>query len=561
MIFVVHPFEIHLITVSSKTLVLRLKIRMDMLKKYKFDDKWLFVGMLSVSLVIIVAAFSRVVPLFDSLFFNSDTLHLPYLYKDLFIDGNELKDWNLPASPNFLPDMLLYFPLMFIFSDFIVASFAFSLIQYLLILGLFAYLLKYVLPQNSKLFATISGLFMMMFLFDTFYSGDIYVTFLLFSNAYHNGAFVMTLLALMLTFRYLHSGNRINLYLILSISWLAVLSDRLFIIMFTVPFIVISLLYMYLGQRKKFKPLLLTNIIGLILGLLSFKIIIQTGYLHFAQPHKMLDLGNSIASFSTLMKQLGAYLLQFNFKSAIVLLSLISLIFIALFFVRNFYLAKEKRDNPITIYLLFTILFSGFVFFAPIINGNYSGWDTLRYNIAFFHLAILNTGLALYLLMEKWKFQIKSYTKLRMVTIALTVIALSVGISMYSHEGIKRYFAYYPKDVEKIDKIAAKHGLNLGVGHYWVAKHTTMFSKNQLVIHPVFDHIKPFYHTTNENMFYADSAVYNFVVLNRFVDTSTYKQFFGEGILLSEDDHIRIIKVEPFKFDSKSGHPYFINPR
>jgi hypothetical protein len=275
----------------------------------------------------------------------------------------------------------------------------------------------------------------------------------------------------------------------------------------------------------------------------------------------MLDLGNFTASLIILFDQLFTYFLQFNFKTAIVLFGLISVFFICLFWVRIFYFSKDKRENPITIYLLFSILFSGLVFFAPVINGNYSGWDTLRYNIGFFFLAMLNFGMIVFLLMGKETVRLKSYNKLRIIVTLLAVIALAAGIFRYSGAGVRSFFMYYPNEVKTIDDVAEKYDLKMGVGHYWEAKHTTMFSKKGVVIHPVFDDITPYYHTTNENMFYADSAIYDFILLNRFEDTSTYRNYFGDGFLLDVGSNLKIVKVDPFRFDRESKHAYLIGSR
>jgi len=201
------------------------------------------------------------------------------------------------------------------------------------------------------------------------------------------------------------------------------------------------------------------------------------------------------------------------------------------------------------------------VFFAPVINGNYSGWDTLRYNVGYFYLGILNLGFIVYLVTQNQKFQSRYFSMLQLLVIVLMVLALFAGITRYSHRGVQAFFNYYPKEVQALDKLAQAHGLKMGVGNYWVAKHSTMFSKNGVIIHPVFDHLQPFYHTMNENMFYDDGAIYNFIVLNRFVDTSTYKRYIGEGILLDAGANLKIIKVDPFKFDRKSKQPYLVGKR
>nr|NQU93386.1 hypothetical protein [Bacteroidota bacterium] len=528
-----------------------------MLKIRTLIGNWLFIGTLLISVLLIITVFSIMIPSDFDIFFNSDTLYLPSLYRDLFIDGNGFKGWNLSPSPNFFPDMFFYFILMFIFNDFIIASFIFSIVQYLIILILFATILKLIIPGHSQVYASISGILMLMFLFVSICSGDFMFTFFLLSNAFHAGAFVMAFLCLALTFSYLKTEKRNRLILIIIFSWLAILSDRLFIIMYLVPFILLSILYSIKGDRKRFLPLLITNSTALVIGIVLFTLMSQSGYIYLAKPHKMLDLSNSLDSFILLMNQIGNYLLQFNFKTAIILLSLLSLICICYFFLKDFFTYKENRNNTTTIYCLFTILFSVFVFGAPVLSGSYTGWDTLRYNIGFFYISILNLGFVLYLLKGKRYFRFISFTRLRSLAVGLATVALVAGVVRYSPNGIKYFFGYYPEIVKEIDGIYEQENLKLGVGSYWMAKYTTMFSKNGVVIHSVFDPIIPYHHITNENWFYSDSAVYNFIVLNRFTDPDAYIDFFGEGTLITYGGYSKMVKVRPFKFNRDTYHPYF----
>ena len=231
-------------------------------------------------------------------------------------------------------------------------------------------------------------------------------------------------------------------------------------IMYTFPFIVISLLYIYFGYRKKYKPLLTANVIALLVGLLSFKIMSQSEYIYFSKPHKLLNLSNSFESFAILMDQIGAYLLGYNFKSVIILLSLISLIFVSKIAFEDFFRSNEKRDNPATIYSLFSVMFSVSVFLAPVINGNYTGWDTIRYNISFFFLSILNLSFIFYMFSKKRDYRFIFYKRLSKITIGLAVVALAASVAMYSQDGIKKYFNYYPADVKKLMMLLINMGLN-----------------------------------------------------------------------------------------------------
>src|SRR5688500_14544520 len=84
-----------------------------------------------------------------NIFLCSDTLYLPSIYKDLFIDKNDFAGWHLNPAPNFFPDMVFYFLLMFISGDFIVSSFIFSIVQYLVIALLFIKIFRTIFPAAS----------------------------------------------------------------------------------------------------------------------------------------------------------------------------------------------------------------------------------------------------------------------------------------------------------------------------------------------------------------------------------------------------------------------------
>jgi hypothetical protein len=497
------------------------------------------------------------IPTDFDIFFNSDMLYLPSLYRDLFIDHNSFKGWNLSPSPAFFPDMAIFFTGMFLFNDFIVVSLVYGLFQYVVILLLFVMIFKMIIPQRPLFYASFSNLLMLLFFFAAAFKGDFLFTFFLVSNAFHTGAFVMALLCLVLTFQYLINQRKANLVLIFVFSILAIMSDRLFIIMYLAPFILISGFYAATTDRKRFLPLVITTVVSLVAGITAFNLISGSGYVYLAKPHKMLDLSNSWSSFLVLMDQLGTYLRLFNFKSAIIVISLVSFITVCFNFVKDFFQHREKRNDLPTIYGLFTILFTVFVFGAPILSGSYTGWDTLRYNIGAFYLSVFNVGYLLYLLSEKNKTQAWSVKRIGYVMIVIAAFAVITIFVRFSAKGIKDYFGYYPEVVKDIDNLAQTENLKLGVGSYWLAKYTTMFSKHGLVVHPVFDPIAPYHHITNQNWFYADTAVYNFIVLNRFGDTEAYKKYFGDSLPEINEGFARIVKVPPFRFNPENYQPFY----
>jgi hypothetical protein len=44
----------------------------------------------------------------SGLFFNSDSLFLPSIFKNIFSEGKHFSDWMLPPQPLLFPDALLY---------------------------------------------------------------------------------------------------------------------------------------------------------------------------------------------------------------------------------------------------------------------------------------------------------------------------------------------------------------------------------------------------------------------------------------------------------------------
>jgi len=143
------------------------------------------------------------------------------------------------------------------------------------------------------------------------------------------------------------------------------------------------------------------------------------------------------------------------------------------------------------------------------------------------------------------------------MVVVMAVIALAAGLFRFSSDGLKHYFNYYPEVVKEIDEIATRENLTLGVGNYWLANYTTMFTRKLVVIHHVFDPISPFYHTINENCFYTDDAVYNFIVLNRFINPEAYKKIFGNDNKIITMDHAKVVVVKPFRFVEKELWPFF----
>ena len=168
-------------------------------------DRYLYLLSLIINFLLITATFASLKVGDFRIYFNSDTLYLGSIYKDLFIDGTEFKGWYLNAAPNFFPDMFLYFIINTLFEDFRTAYLVYSFVQYFLILILLNVLVKTINPKLKFEYLSLLNLIFPVFLLVTLISKNFLYTYFIFSHSFHTGMFINVLTAFILFFKYLNS--------------------------------------------------------------------------------------------------------------------------------------------------------------------------------------------------------------------------------------------------------------------------------------------------------------------------------------------------------------------
>ena len=499
------------------------------------------------SLFFILAFFSRLYST-DNIgtFLNADCLYLPSMYKDLFLDGNDLKNWNLIPAPHFFPDTVLYFILMFISKNsFIISSFVFAFIQYACILYILSRIFKAILPNISKHWYSLIYLLLSFFLMEyQFLTKEYYYSFYLLSNCFHTGGFIMALLCLLFTINYYKAPSHKRLLLILIVCIGSIVSDRLFIVLYCVPVFISGF---FLINRMAFKHLLrfaLTIVIGTWAGLKLFQFLSEGIYFHIDNPHKLLAFEDIKSSFELFSEQMLIYMSEFGFKFITIYLFILS--FAAMVFL--FFYTRKKADNLMHFYAIFNIVFSIVVLSAPIINGNYTGFDTLRYNIYPLYLMALNIPLFLaYMIKHSRALAIGRY-----VMATVSVCFVTIGAFSVSAEDLKSYFSYYPAQVKAIDQIAQEQGLLCGVGNFWEAKKIMLFSKKGVKVYSVFEDLAFYAHAANEDWFLKNK--FNFILLNGFNDTIAYKKNDLTFMPLRNQEELKLIKTNTFVYRKDKGY-------
>ena len=217
-------------------------------------------------------------------------------------------------------------------------------------------------------------------------------------------------------------------------------------------------------------------------------------------------------------------------------LSFLSLIFL-------FFYTRKSENKSIELFIIYSGVFSICVLLAPIINGSYTGWDVLRYNIYPFYLSGIIITVFLAIIIKKQKhLEIGKY-----IALVFSICIFVISLHFINKKGLNSYFTYYPKTVKLIDELVGQKGLHCGVGNYWEAKKTTLFSKKGVKIYSVFENLSVYDHVTNQKWFFGKNE-FNFVLLNGFKDTSEYQKHILTHQLISNSKDLILVKTNTFTF-------------
>ena len=439
---------------------------------------------------------------------KSDTLYLPSIYEDLFINNNTIKGWNVNPAPNFFPDMPVYFTLHFLFGgDILLTTFAYSLLQVAFTSLLFLLLFKQLKIAYWQ-FGSLANVLITSILLVHFYDDHFLFSFELLINAFHFSAFTCALACFCLSYWFLNTHKYYVLAFLAACVLLCTISDKLFLVTFTVPAIIISLFSFHKGWKN---ALLMISIVvaSSYLGLKAFDWVAKTGYIYIPQPHKYLDYDNIKASWNTLMDQYHTYLKINNLLAYILILlacSIVLSLFYALKLLRKVFQEKAWIVSNIEGFMILVALYVVGNLLAPILNGNYTGWDTIRYNISAYVFGLV----CLPILISKISY-IKQFCKennrlLIIVFISLQGIGILATPLFKEYNSISHYFTYKPTFVSKLDSTKQTLGLQYGIAPYNDAKLTSMFSEKNLRVFAVFDEQTPWFHVTNNNWFYRETG-------------------------------------------------------
>ncbi len=504
------------------------------------------------------------------IFFNSDTLYLASIYKDLFVDGTGFSGWYLNAAPNFFPDMFLYFIINTLFSDFRTAYLVFSFIQYFLILILLNILLKTIIPKIKFEYLSFLNLIFPIFLLVTLISHNFLYTYFIFSHSFHTGMFINVLTAFIFFFKFLRTRKMLYIYLIALISFIGTYNDRLFLVMFSLPVAIVFIGNFFFINKKQLRIAGIVTIAASIVALYVFKFTKINPVFHcIGLDQKYMNFDNIIFSLKKLFTQHYNYIRDLRLQGLISIIAVFNIVMLPILAVRfykklklNGNTDKEKQIEVIFLTLMFfSIVIS---LFSPALNGYYLGEAHLRYNIFSFYLSVFNLVFFIFIF---FKGRVKNINIFSGVLFFLYIgILLKDFNNKDVFKKVQDVMQYYPEKVKQIDNFAEENNLKYGLADYWDAKYTMMFSEKNLRVYTVIDEqLNPWYHVMNKNWYFDydkgkyNKPIFNFILLKKF-DKYKIKENFGKPVdsLLFKGKTI-VYKMKNIKYNRETRKPYLIN--
>lgn len=490
-------------------------------------------------------------------FFISDTLYLPSLYRDLITEGNCIWEWYLNPAPNFFPDMGLYMMLHGLLGDLRAASYAYPIVQFLLV----GVLLRTIALESGLVRKgtgiTLGLLLVALVPLAGWWAGDFTITFQVLVNSFHTGALVNTLIGAWLLLRALTCTTRWYHAALAVIVALAAASDKLFWVMFVVPGTIVCVL---LTVRSPIRHRALLTALVLVgstwAGDRAVRALDEAYPMVIATPYAYMDTDRILGSWRQLLEVFRVYL---SGKPLSVWISLAPLVMTTSALVvgartlmawRRAACRVDTQEIAAFAIRIFVALFFPLVLIAPVLNGSFDGVDSLRYNFSVFLLSPFVIGI----LLGEWSPHI---ARIATITMGLLIGLPSLWTCITADH--QRLMHFKPENVVAMDHIAQVHGLRYGVGNYWDAKVMTLFSEQGVTVLPVFHDMSMYLHVNREFMYYrsrsGEPVLFNFVVGNDDLPRALVAQAL-EGTIVTVADHgERVMLTRTWSFDPATRRP------
>ncbi len=424
------------------------------------------------------------------LFFNSDALFFPSFFKNIFLEGKHFADWVLPPSSYLFPDALLYAIAYILGTNAFTQILVFAILQSILFFYLISTLLSLFIRRSDAF--SYSAIICSNVILLGLYSADPFG--LSFIDVFHFGSLLSFLILSILLLKF-HSAVSIkSKYFIgaltVFIATCSALSDRLILIQFIVPILLIGIYFSCAGSKSK--------------RVLQFGILLSIGYLLalilgkiFLPEMGSLEYGIGLGSISDKSMMFANWLISKPILIQFTLVFLpISLYFAILFLRQNGSDASQNVAQQRLIAYLVLVSIALTLLVTGLSNRDF----TPRYLLPFLFLP----PVFLFILLSEGKSRI-----------LVSLLFVSSCLAIFANHGKEKspvlFYTYYPEFVRCVDTLAKRHHVSRGIAQYWDAIPLYVFSNAGLDVVPVIDDGSPMRFAFNNNDF---SGEFSFAVID-----------------------------------------------
>lgn len=422
-----------------------------------------------------------------ALFYNSDALFLPSIFKNIFSEGKHFADWLLPPSFFLFPDALVYALAYISDKQAVVQIGVFAVLQSLLFFVSSVFLLNSFLRRSYAI--AYSALISSNIIFIGLYTADPYG--LSFISVFHFGSLLSFMLLAALWLKFLSATTaKAKFYsgsLAVLVAACSVISDRLILLHFVAPILLIGV-FLYFAEPKRKDTL-------------TFGILLIAGFLFAFVLEKLF------------LPRMGGLKYEIGFGSLInksmmlanwaidqpVLVQLSLLLLPASLVVAGFFLYRNRKatDTHVTKQNLIAALILVSTALAFLVTG-LSGRDfAIRYLLPYIFLP----PLFLFILLSGRQSRV----------LAILIFCSSLLAVFTAQVSGKKPFRLYPDVVQCVDALAQKHKVTRGIAQYWDAIPVYVLSNAGLNVVPVLNDGSPMMWLYNSSDFAGE---FSFVIID-----------------------------------------------
>jgi len=471
------------------------------------------------------------------IFYNADSVYLPYLYRDLFQKGGTISEWIFSPTPYFFPDMLIYFFIAFIVSHLKLAIILFATIQ----LALYYY---FIVAIGSKIISNPNQI--------SLFQISVLISLLLLANGYfkqetldmamtsqaHFGTALMFLLGTLLILKTFSSDNLSNFIFLFLVCLLTVFSDLVFLTQFIAPVILSLVIMLIIYPNPIFRFTCIKNIIAILTGSLLSYIIYQNQFFYlnidiYTNPLKRLAFDQLLAG----IKKIGLTFEIYYHTNSFVSILWITFFILSCLILTSVIFHHRKKNRHSESFLFVTILL-----FLSIVLGFFSllfldnnlmvdNYYKLRHSISYI---IFPVFLGIPTILSRCG---ETITKWIPPVSLISIFAITVTAYITKANGqINHILNFYPKSIACLDSFVEKYHFQNGITDYYrEGKSNNFLSKKNLNIvtlkHTPTQRLVPrFYFNTSHD--YNKKNFY-FILTNRShqIDTEFYQNTTKENLI------------------------------